>query len=347
VQAVLTEDHAMGTVYMPWMRELGAPYLLGLPDSPEYRRLRSALRAAMRPEDLPWIARMSRTAADGLLDAAGDRIDVVRGLTDPLIAEALERYVGIGRFTADDLDGARAAFRYVFVGRYSRRANRAAFAGAEALGARVGREIADRRAVLAAGGAGREDLLGRYLAAQAPGDDAGLRDADIRNTLVGVAGAWAANVARSTALAVDELLSRPGVLARARAAALREDEREVGAYVMEALRFRAPTPALQRRCTRTTTIGSRRVRLGHLVQPMIATAMMDPRRVECPRQFRTDRPPDAHLHFGDGLHRCSGEPLARVQIAAVVTALLRRGEPRRGGRLTWEGPFPKRLWVDL
>jgi cytochrome P450 len=78
--------------------------------------------------------------------------------------------------------------------------------------------------------------------------------------------------------------------------------------------------------------------------------MMDGRRVEAPAEFLADRPAADVLHFGDGLHRCFGEPIARVQMAAIATSLLRHGEPRRArrdGRLGWDGPFPSRLHVDL
>jgi cytochrome P450 len=97
-------------------------------------------------------------------------------------------------------------------------------------------------------------------------------------------------------------------------------------------------------------VGSRRIALGRQVVAVVATAMMDGRRVAAPRQFRVERPAMDVLHFGTGLHRCFGEPIARVQMAAIAAALLRRGEPRRarsGGRLDWDGPFPARLGVEF
>jgi cytochrome P450 len=43
-------------------------------------------------------------------------------------------------------------------------------------------------------------------------------------------------------------------------------------------------------------------------------ANRDPRRCECPHEFRLDRPnAQAHIAFGRGAHSCPGGPLARAE----------------------------------
>lgn len=60
-----------------------------------------------------------------------------------------------------------------------------------------------------------------------------------------------------------------------------------------------------------------------------------------PEQFRLERRPNPHLAFGQGIHTCTGAPLARIEMRVVTEELLRRipdltlpGGPvthRRGG----------------
>jgi cytochrome P450 len=77
------------------------------------------------------------------------------------------------------------------------------------------------------------------------------------------------------------------------------------------------------------------------------SAMHDENEVEAPDEFRPDRPYSTYIHFGHGLHRCFGEPLNRVQLPALATALLERGPVERAGDLEWEGPYPSSLRVRL
>ena len=82
--------------------------------------------------------------------------------------------------------------------------------------------------------------------------------------------------------------------------------------MLEALRHRTPTPSLERRSARELTLGGRRIKKNRKVLAVVATAMMDPRNVERPREFRIDRHRWEYLQFGWGMHRCLGEPIAAV-----------------------------------
>ena len=54
-------------------------------------------------------------------------------------------------------------------------------------------------------------------------------------------------------------------------------------------------------------------------------ANRDPRRFECPHEFRIDRPnPQAHIAFGRGPHSCPGGPLARVEGRVSIERILDR-----------------------
>ena len=54
-------------------------------------------------------------------------------------------------------------------------------------------------------------------------------------------------------------------------------------------------------------------------------ANRDPRRFECPNEFRIDRPnAQAHIAFGRGVHSCPGGPLARAEGRVSIERILDR-----------------------
>ena len=65
-----------------------------------------------------------------------------------------------------------------------------------------------------------------------------------------------------------------------------------------------------------------------------------------PASMRPDRPLDLYLHFGSGLHRCSGRQFNARHIPLLVGTLLRHGASRPHD-MRFRGPFPDRLIVQL
>ena len=54
-------------------------------------------------------------------------------------------------------------------------------------------------------------------------------------------------------------------------------------------------------------------------------ANRDPRRFECPAEFKVDRPnTKEHIAFGRGIHSCPGGPLARAEGRISVERILDR-----------------------
>jgi cytochrome P450 len=54
-------------------------------------------------------------------------------------------------------------------------------------------------------------------------------------------------------------------------------------------------------------------------------ANRDPRRFECPEEFRIGRPNgQAHIAFGRGVHSCPGGPLARAEGRISIERILER-----------------------
>ena len=104
-------------------------------------------------------------------------------------------------------------------------------------------------------------------------------------------------------------------------------------FIEEALRIESPVKADFRLARRTTTVGGVDIPAGTPVMLLNGAANRDPRRFECPAEFRVDRPnAQAHIAFGRGDHSCPGGPLARAgdgsASSASSTARATSGSPR-------------------
>ena len=115
------------------------------------------------------------------------------------------------------------------------------------------------------------------------------------------------------------LLRHPGVLAR-----LRADPALAPAVVEEVLRYDPPVQLTGRRATADIQVAGSTVRAGQHVTLLLAAGNRDPLRFTDPDAFRPERPDNAHLAFGGGVHYCFGAALARMEAQAALTAIATR-----------------------
>jgi len=102
-------------------------------------------------------------------------------------------------------------------------------------------------------------------------------------------------------------------------------QRGVPNFIEETLRIDSELKGTFRFCRTTTKIGDVDVPAGCTVMLLIGAANRDPRKFECPSEFRADRPnARQHLAFGRGAHLCLGAPLARVESRIGVERMLSR-----------------------
>ena len=107
--------------------------------------------------------------------------------------------------------------------------------------------------------------------------------------------------------------------------ALREDRELIPTFLEEVLRMKSPVKTDFRLARRSTTVGGVDIKAGTPVMMLNGAANRDPRRFECPHEFRIDRPnAQAHLAFGRGVHSCPGGPLARAEGRASLERILDR-----------------------
>jgi cytochrome P450 len=118
-----------------------------------------------------------------------------------------------------------------------------------------------------------------------------------------------------------DLLSTPGAYQR-----VRRDRSLVPAAVEEALRIRPPVQILFRRPVRDVELRGVAIPAGSVIALGYASANHDEAVFEHPKDYDLDRGDSVrrHLGFGWGIHLCVGAPLARLELASVLEAVLDR-----------------------
>jgi cytochrome P450 len=94
--------------------------------------------------------------------------------------------------------------------------------------------------------------------------------------------------------------------------------------INEAVRLESPIQGFSRCTTREHEIEGAVIPQGARVLLMFASANRDERKWGDPERFDIQRRSLDHVGFGYGIHRCVGANLARLEISALLTALLRR-----------------------
>jgi cytochrome P450 len=115
------------------------------------------------------------------------------------------------------------------------------------------------------------------------------------------------------------LLRNPEALA-----GLRADSELAPAVVEEVLRYDPPVQLTGRRATADIEVHGHTIRAGERVSLLLAAGNRDPRRFTDPERFWPERPNNAHLAFGGGVHHCFGAALARMEAQAALTAIATR-----------------------
>jgi cytochrome P450 len=133
---------------------------------------------------------------------------------------------------------------------------------------------------------------------------------------------------------------------------LRADPELVPAAVVESVRLASPIRGFTRQLSRGAEFGGVRMRAGERAVLLFGAANLDERRYPDPERFDLDRPPGGNLGWGFGPHTCVGIHLAKLEMAALLRALIAQverieilGPPTRirNNTLQGIGSLPARL----
>ncbi|MFB9312605.1 cytochrome P450 [Nocardioides plantarum] len=97
---------------------------------------------------------------------------------------------------------------------------------------------------------------------------------------------------------------------------------DAGLAVEEMLRFDSALQLFERTATEDVEVAGVVVEAGQRIAALIGSAHRDPVAFARPDELLLDRDPNPHLAFGAGVHFCLGAPLARMELAESLTALV-------------------------
>jgi cytochrome P450 len=299
------------------IRAHGFPYVktLLLNDPPAHTRYRRMVQKALTPRALAWMEPLVADVADQLADSLpdGSTIELVEAFTRPLPVWAISRVLGLPDERRDDVrrwtDAATATI------------------GAQLAPERwpdVERDLLNYQLSIADELERRrhnpgDDLLSLLVAAAAepaPGEEP-LGTAELVSLTRELMVAGNESTLRLLADIVWQLAARPEEWERVRADPARADK-----IVEEAVRLASPSAAVFRRVVADTTLAGVPVPAGSTLVVSLLSANRDESVFTDENRFDPDRPPtQRHIAFGQGIHACIGNILARMEARHAVRAL--------------------------
>lgn len=264
----------------------------------------------------PWI----QALADELVDNFADRgaVDIMKEFAVPLSVRTVARIMGVAENRVDDFK----RWGDATVASMGGDADAAAegFVAMQEMFGYLGELIDERRGMLAAGWEPPDDVVTSLITA----DSNGSRFSDDEIMWAGLLMTLAGFETTSTAMAsaVHLLCTNPGERRK-----LEENPGLIDSAVEEVIRYAAPIEGLFRTCAADVEVAGVKIPADAKIRVVYASANHDEAVFTDPDLFRVDRSADElrrHIGFGRGTHTCLGAPLARAELRAGISTLLRR-----------------------
>jgi cytochrome P450 len=161
------------------------------------------------------------------------------------------------------------------------------------------------------------DILSALLADVDTAD--GLTEIELMHNCVFLLNAGHDTTATLIANGLDLLFRFPDQMAR-----LRSDPALMKTAIEEMLRYESALQVGNRRTTTEVTVHGETLARGTFIHVGIASANHDERQFPDAEAFDVARRPNRHLAFGNGIHTCAGNSLARMEASLAFTKLLAR-----------------------
>lgn len=286
-------------------------------EPPDHTRLRRLVSKAFTPRRVealrPAVERIATRLVDNLLDAGSDGspVDLLHTVAEPLPVAVIADLLGV----PESDRGLLLPWSHAMVKMYelhpSPEDQRGAVCAAEEFAAYLRALAADRRA------APRDDLVTALTEVVDEGER--LSEDELVGTCVLLLNAGHEATVGVTNNGTAALLQASDQLRR-----LQDDAGLVPSAVEELLRHSTPLQLFSRWALEDADVGGTHVPRGAQVALLFGSANRDEAVFADPDTLDITRSPNPHISFGAGIHYCLGAPMARLELHAIFTELVRR-----------------------
>lgn len=278
------------------------------PDHPRIRRLVSKAFTPRTVEQLePYVRRLAAELVRRLVEQGGG--DLLTAVAEPLPVAVIAEMLGVPETDRPLLRPWSAAICGMYELNPSEETARRAVTASLEFSAYLRELIAVRREKPG------EDLVSGLIAAHDDGEK--LTEAEMVATCALLLNAGHEATVNATVNGWHALFRHPGQLA-----ALRADRALLPTAVEELMRYDTPLQLFERWVLDAIEIGGTTLPRGAEVALLFGSANHDPAAFTAPATLDLSRRDNPHISFSAGIHYCIGAPLARIELAASMTALL-------------------------
>ncbi len=281
-------------------------------EPPDHTRIRRLVSKAFTPRTVerlaPYVQRLAGELVAGLVEAGGG--DLLTDVAEPLPVAVIAEMLGIPESDRAPLRPWSADI----CGMYE--LNPPEETAAKAVRASVEFTEYLRELIAARRKAPGEDLISGLIAAHDEDDDR-LTEQEMISTCVLLLNAGHEATVNATVNGWYALFRNPDQLA-----ALRADHSLVPTAVEELLRYDTPLQFFERWVLDDIEVAGTTIPRGAEIAMLFGSANHDPAVFTAPEKLDLTRKDNPHISFSAGIHYCIGAPLARIELAASLTALL-------------------------
>ncbi|EGG45456.1 cytochrome P450 [Streptomyces griseoaurantiacus] len=287
-------------------------------EPPDHTRIRRLVSKAFTPRTVerlrPYVHGLADELVSRLVAAGGG--DLLTDLAEPLPVAVIAEMLGIPESDRAPLRPWSADICGMYELNPSEETARRAVRASVEFSDYLRELIAARRAHPG------EDLISGLIAAHDEGDR--LTEQEMISTAVLLLNAGHEATVNATTNGWWALFRHPD-----RLAALRADHSLVPSAVEELLRYDTPLQLFERWVLDDIEIDGTVIPRGAELALLFGSANHDPEVFEAPETLDLTRGDNPHISFSAGIHYCIGAPLARMELAASMTALLDRAPTLR------------------
>ncbi|MFE9309591.1 cytochrome P450 [Streptomyces sp. NPDC088353] len=282
-------------------------------EPPDHTRIRRLVSKAFTPRTVerlkPYVHRLANELVAELVAAGGG--DLLRDVAEPLPVAVIAEMLGIPEADRAQLRPWSADI----CGMYE--LNPSEETAAKAVRASV--EFSDclRELIAERRKEPGEDLISGLIAAHDEGDR--LTEQEMISTAVLLLNAGHEATVNATVNGWWALFRNPEQLA-----ALRADHSLIPSAIEELMRYDTPLQLFERWVLDEIEIAGTTIPRGAEIAMLFGSANHDPAVFAEPGRLDLTRRDNPHISFSAGIHYCIGAPLARIELAASMTALLER-----------------------